>query len=207
MRGSKHQPAIRSEDREIRYLHREEVERLFQAIPPANTRDRLLFALIYLYGLRVSEATRLILGQFDLEHRQVTITGIKHGLKGVYPIYRDVWPLLRRWIRQERANAGPEDPLFTSREGEGITRFRVHQLFKGYARAAGIRLTERQSVHTLRHSLAVHMLDAGLTTDDVRDMLRHRSISSSAVYARVSIERRNSYLRHLERSPAVARLR
>src|SRR5207247_6149533 len=115
---------------------------------PRITLDLLLFALIYLYGLRVSEATRLTLGQFDLEHRQVTITGIKHGLKGVYPIYRDLWPLLRRWIRQERADAGPEDPLFTSREGEGIPRFRVHQLFKGYARAAGIGRTERQSVQT-----------------------------------------------------------
>jgi hypothetical protein len=49
------------------------------------------------------------------------------------------------------------------------------------------------------------MLDAGLTTDDVRDMLRRRSINSSAVYARVSLERRNGYLRHLERSTADAR--
>ena len=68
-------------------------------------------------------------------------------------------------------------------------------------------LGREYSVHALRHSMAVHALDAGLATEDVRDLLRHRKLSTTDVYANLSTRRRSDYLGRLERSDAVVRLR
>ena len=55
--------------------------------------------------------------------------------------------------------------------------------------------------------MAVHALDAGLATEDVRDLLRHRKLSTTDVYANLSTCRRSDYLGRLERSDAVVRIR
>jgi site-specific recombinase XerD len=55
-------------------------------------------------------------------------------------------------------------------------------------------------VHVLRHSVAVHVLNAGEEIDLARDHLRHKSIESTMIYAQVSHHRRNRALRRLERS-------
>ena len=61
-------------------------------------------------------------------------------------------------------------------------------------------------MHSLRHSAAVHALDAGLSTEDVRDLLRHKRIATTDVYANLSTRRRGDYLRKLESSNAVVKL-
>ena len=63
------------------------------------------------------------------------------------------------------------------------------------------------NVHSLRHSAAVHALDAGLSTEDVRDLLRHRKLSTTDAYANLSTRRRNDYLARLEGSSAVVNIR
>jgi len=53
----------------------------------------------------------------------------------------------------------------------------------------------------------VHALDAGLATEDVRDLLRHRKLATTDVYATLSTRRRHDYLRRLEESPAIVKVR
>jgi site-specific recombinase XerD len=62
------------------------------------------------------------------------------------------------------------------------------------------RPVSRRHVHMLRHSAAVHLLDAGETIDFVRDFLGHRAISSTLVYGQISDSRRARAIRRLERS-------
>jgi integrase/recombinase XerD len=187
----------RPPEREIRYLDQAAVQRFFKVIPKDALRDRLLFGLIYRFGLRASEACELALAALDRRRWEITIQGKKNGLRRTYTVPRDLRDLLRRW-----RSDGPT--LMSGRQG-GLTRVRVWQLFKRYAVAA--KLPREYSVHSLRHSMAVHALDAGLATEDVRDLLRHRKLSTTDVYANLSTRRRSDYLSRLERSDAVVRIR
>jgi site-specific recombinase XerD len=184
-------------EREIRYLDQDEVRRFFKAIPRDALRDRLLFGLIYRFGLRASEACELPATALDRRRWEITIQGKKNGLRRTYTVPRDLQDLLRRW----HPNGAT---LLSGRQG-GLGRVRVWQLFKEYAVLA--KLGPEYSVHVLRHSMAVHALDAGLATEDVRDLLRHRKLSTTDVYANLSTRRRSDYLGRLERSDAVVRIR
>jgi site-specific recombinase XerD len=184
-------------DPEIKYLDQEAVDRFFRAIPKNNLRDRVLFGLIYRFGLRASEVCQLPESALDRRRWEITIQGLKNGLRRTYTVPRDLQGLLRRWR--------PASPSLLSGRQGGLTRVRVWQLFKRYAAEAD--LPPEYSVHALRHSMAVHALDAGLATEDVRDLLRHRKLSTTDVYANLSTRRRADYLARLERSGAVVRVR
>jgi len=198
--------SVKVEDgRTIKYLDQDQVRRFFQAIPAENVRDRLLFGFIYRFGMRVSEAVELPVDAVDRSKAEVTIQGLKGGLLRTYTIPRDLRPLVRKWK--------PEgETFFRGRQGP-LTRVRVWQLFRGYARSAGLPLSKQKdkskgyNVHSLRHSAAVHALDAGLATEDVRDLLRHKRLATTDVYANLSTKRRNDYLARLEKSDAVVKLR
>jgi integrase len=152
--------------------------------------------MVYRFGLRASEVCELRTDALDRKRMELTVRGKKNGLTRTYTVPRDLQRLLRAWK--------PEgEYLLTGRQG-GLTRGRVWQLFKRYSLAAG--LPEDFGPHSLRHSAAVHALDAGLATEDVRDLLRHRKLATTDVYATLSTRRRQDYLRRLDESSAVVKL-
>lgn len=112
--------------------------------------------------------------------------------------HRDLRPLLRR-------HEAGEEFFFASWQGTGrLARTRVWQIVKETMAAAG---PVEFNVHSLRHSATVHALDAGLQLADVRDLLRHRRMASTEVYETISTRRRNDYLRRLEESSAIVKVR
>jgi site-specific recombinase XerD len=185
------------DSREIRYLDQAQVRKLFSVIPSEAIRDRLLFGFIYKFGLRASEACLLPTSALNRQRWEVTIRGLKNGLTRTYTVPRDLQGLLRKWRPQG-------DTLFAGRQGT-LSRVRVWQLWRAYAEAAGI--PADLTVHSLRHTAAVHALDAGLSTEDVRDLLRHRKLSTTDIYANLSVRRRRDYLQRLEQSLAIVRVR
>jgi integrase/recombinase XerD len=190
-------PKRKTEDgREVRYLTQEQVTRFFSAIPAEAVRDRLLFSFMYRFGLRATEAAELPTAAVDRENWAVTVQGLKNGLRRSYTIPRDLRRPMRTW-------KPTGEWFFAGRQG-ALSRVRVWQLFKQYAKAAGL---PDYGVHSLRHSAAVHALDADLTTEEVRDLLRHRRLSSTDVYASISDVRRRRYLDRLEKSSAVVKLK
>jgi integrase/recombinase XerD len=189
-------PSISSSD-PPRYLTQDEVAAFFRSIP--HRRDRALFALIYLYGLRVSEATRLRRKDVDLEHRRIVIRRAKGGIWGIRPLFASVMALLVAYL-SDRKNPDPEDPLFPGRRGP-LRKRRIQELFTCYARAAG--LPTRATCHSLRHAIATHLLDAGESLEFVKEHLGHRRIENTAIYARVSNPARDRAFARLEKSPAI----
>jgi len=182
----------------IKYLSKEEIERFFLYIK--SPRDKALFGLTYLYGLRVSEAALLTLEDIDFERRRIFIHRVKGGIGGERPLFKTVERLLRRYFRT-RLKTG--DGLFTGRQGN-LKKQRIQQLFKQYARKAG--LDSKYSVHSLRHSIATHLLEAGEGIEFVRDHLGHRSIQNTMIYAQITDNRREEVFRRIERSSEIARV-
>ena len=181
-----------------KYLSKEEIERFFSCVK--DPRDKALFGVIYLYGLRVSEATLLKLEDVDLIRKRIFIHRVKGGIAGERPLFKTAGLLLKRYLRKRAATG---DGLFTGREGN-LKKLRIQQLFKQYAQKAG--LNHKYSIHCLRHSIAVHLLEAGEGIEFVRDHLGHRNIQNTMVYAQITDKRREEIFERVENSAKIAKV-
>jgi integrase/recombinase XerD len=174
--------------RQIVYLSKDEVERFFAAIPRENARDRLLFEMIYRYGLRRREAALI-----RREHisERIWIARLKGGISGEYPIHPTTRRLLWPYLSGRGDSQNPY--LFFTRQSrtKPLSTSTIYGSFRRYAEAAEIP-QERQHPHVLRHSIATHLLDAGWDIADVQDWIGHADIKSTQVYARVTNKRRET---------------
>ncbi len=181
-----------------RYLSQPEVQRFFAAI--THPRDRALFALIYLYGLRVGEVALLHRGDVELERGRILVRRLKGGAWSERPLFETARALLAPLPAIMEAPA--DAPLFRGRGGP-LQKRQIQALFTRYRDSAG--LDRRYTCHGLRHSIATHLLDAGVSLEFVQDHLGHQSIRSTSIYARITDQRRAAVFRELEASPWIVR--
>jgi len=183
-----------------KYLRQEEVRRFLGAI--TGVRDRLIFLLVYLYGLRVGEVSLLRRCDVDLERSRIVVRRLKNGNWSERPLFSSARNLLRRYLAETPVE--DDSPLFRGRRGP-LRKRQVQSLFSRYRDAAG--LSRRKTCHALRHSIATHLLDAGCSLEFVQDHLGHRSIRSTSIYARITDHRRLALFQKLERSPWIVQPR
>jgi site-specific recombinase XerD len=179
----------------IKYLTQEEVARLFSKIK--GKRDRAMFNAVYKYGLRASEVGLLKIDDVDLDRRRIRIYRLKGGVSGEYGIFSDTARLLKAYLKEREKDFHSE--LFLSRKKNAISRKTIDDLFRTYARKARLP-KDKWHAHTLRHSIAVHMLDAGHTQEEVKDQLGHKYIQTTDVYAAVSGRKRQQIHERMERA-------
>lgn len=182
-----------------RYLTQAETRRFFAAIP--DPRDRTLFALMYHHGLRVGEVLLLTRGDADLARGRLLVRRLKGGAWSEQILFAGTAELLRAHLA--RIPRGPGAPLFEGRFGP-LRRRQIQLRFVRYRSAAG--LPVHLTTHSLRHSIATHLLDAGASLEFVQDHLGHRNIRSTAIYARITDRHREARFRALERSPWIVQL-
>ena len=180
---------------EIKYLTQEETQCFFSKIH--DRRDRALFKLMYDFGLRASEAGKITIENVDLNRGRIWIHRLKGGTSGEYALFRDTIKLLKLYLNQRNNDLYPM--LFRSRNKNPISRRRIDSLFKLYGEKAKLPEDKRHA-HTLRHSIAVHMLDAGQSQEAVKDRLGHKSIKSTDIYAQISNYKREVIGKEMERA-------
>ena len=178
------------------YLDRERTERLFAWAEAraaggdvAALRDLAMLELFYASGMRLSELAGLKLADVDLLADQVKVRG-KGGKERIVPVGSRAVQALRRYLlAREPALARPgadRQAVFTAPTGKRLSARSVqramHKLLAGVG-ADGLR------VHSLRHTFATHMLDAGADLRAVQEMLGHASLSTTQVYTHTSVER------------------
>ncbi|MEO8035257.1 MAG: site-specific integrase [Acidobacteriota bacterium] len=171
----------------LAYLTKAEVEVFFTAIPVTSTRDRLLFDMIYRFGLRRSEAA--LIRRDHLKDGRIWITRLKGGISGEYPIHPATRRLLWTYLSERGEDGLPY--LFVSRQSDiwPMSPSTIYGLFRRYAVLAEL-APDRRHPHVLRHSIAVHLMNAGWDVSDVQDLLGHRDIASTMIYAAVTNKRR-----------------
>lgn len=180
------------------FLGAADLARLLAAPPadtPAGLRDRAILETLYSAGLRVSELTGLDVGDVDFDAGLATVRGKgkRERLAVLGPPCRDA---LSSWLSARTALAGPradnQPALFLNRHGTRLTSRSVGRLLEKYLAAAG--LDPQTSPHTLRHSFATHLLDAGADIRSVQELLGHRSLGTTQIYTHVTTGRlRESY--------------
>jgi site-specific recombinase XerD len=157
----------------------EEVHRFFAAIPSFKYRTLLMFA--YAAGLRVSEAASVRVADIDSQRMVIRVVQGKRK-KDRYTVLS---PLLLQMLRHYWWAARPKDYLFPSRGKSGVVRSSSVQHACVEARAAA-GLSKEVTPHTLRHSFATHLLEAGTDLRIIQELLGHASPRTTALYTHVS---------------------
>jgi len=157
----------------------DELARFFAAIK--NLKHRALLMTAYAAGLRVSEVTRLRVADIDSARMVIRV---HHG-KGQKDRYVMLSPRLLAILRAYWKAARPGDFLFPGAAPEQpLTTGSVRKVCSRARRAAG--LSKHVTVHTLRHSFATHLLEAGTDLRTIQVLLGHHSFSTTARYVHVA---------------------
>jgi integrase/recombinase XerC len=154
-----------------------------------SLRNRAMFETLYSAGIRVSELTGLNIGDVDMAAGLVRVMGkgrkqriVAIGAKAIAAIDR-----YQKRLRLAGAAGADGDPLFLNKNGRRITTRSVARLLKAAMIQSGMTLAA--SPHSLRHSFATHLLDAGADLRLVQELLGHKSLSTTQKYTHVSIDR------------------
>jgi len=160
-------------------LGADEVVRFLEAVPGLKSRTALTTA--YAAGLRASEAVRLKVSDIDSGRMMIRI---EEG-KGAKDRYAMLSPQLLTILRGYWRLARPRQWLFPGRDGDRPLDPQVlHAACRSAYKAAG--LAKRVTVHTLRHSFATHLLEAGTDIRIIQVLLGHSNLSTTARYTRVA---------------------
>ncbi len=175
-----------------RLLRVDEVIRLLDSVPtdtPAGVRDRAMLETLYGGGLRVGELVGLNLEDLDAESDLVRVRG-KGRRERLCPVGDLAAEWLRRWLRLRQPRSPSEPAVFLNQRGSRLTARSVGRLLEAHLLRAG--LVDRASPHTLRHSFATHLLDRGADLRSIQELLGHRKLTTTQLYASVTTDRLQS---------------
>lgn len=178
------------------YLLASQVEQLFAHAEsvaateePEAVRDLAMLELFYSSGLRLSELRGLDVDRLDLLSDQVKVVG-KGRKERIVPVGTRAALALRRWLIAREPwlkHAGADRAaVFVGRTGRRLAPVTIQRRMHALYDAIG---ADGMSTHSMRHTFATHLLDAGADLRAVQELLGHASLSTTQVYTHTSVER------------------
>lgn len=170
-----------------RILRPDDLERIVAGLPddPVGQRDRAIIELLYGSGARIAEAVGLDLAAVDLAEGLVRLYG-KGGKERLVPIGEPCRDALDVYIRRGRGRLTGEattNAVFLNGRGDRLDARDARTRVLVAARAVGL---DGVTPHTLRHSVATHMLEAGADLRVVQEFLGHASLATTQRYTHLS---------------------
>lgn len=189
-------PVVEGYEKPKEIFTREEMNCFLDSIDittPDGRRNRAIFELMYSSGLRIAEVVKLDLADIDLNERILLVRQGKGGRDRFVPFSDVSGVFIRRYIESDRrhylkyAHGEDENALFLGRKG----RLKVFMLrtviFKKILEDAGIE-HKNLTPHSIRHSTATHLLEAGADVRYVQELLGHECIETTVKYTHLMIE-------------------
>lgn len=170
-------------------LDLEEIHRLYHSTDDTiyGIRDRALLAVYYGCGCRKSEGAALNVNDVLTDRRLLCIRKSKNGKGRQVPMTTTVLGHLRQYLEAARALLTAEgqegEALFISQRGRRLSAAMIYQRIKELQRRAG--LDKEIGLHTLRHSIATHLLQKGVTLENIALFLGHASLDSTQIYTHI----------------------
>jgi integrase/recombinase XerC len=149
----------------------------------AGRRDRAILEVLYASGVRVAELSGLDTTDVDLREGSVRVLG-KGRKERIVPLGAKAVEALRKYLGSRES---ARSPLFLNPRGGRLTVRSLHRIVRARARAAG--LAGRVTPHTLRHTFATHLLDAGADLRLIQELLGHARLATTQRYTHVSADR------------------
>ena len=177
----------------LSYMSREEIDAVLAAPDPARwsgRRDRVLFATLYNTGARVSEIVGVQRRDLALDRSPFVRLHGKGRKERSVPLWKTTAEALRNWLAH--VPEAPEQPVFPNRAGSALSRSGVEDRLERAVRAAAATcptLRERRiSPHTVRHTTAMHLLQAGVDLTLIALWLGHESPTTTHLYVEADLE-------------------
>lgn len=172
------------------YLEPVEVLSVLRAAKAKGNREWAMVLVTYKHGMRASEVCNLRVDDVDLKNGSILVERLKGSLRTTQAITEhrgepllNEYRALRDWLRERRADGS--DYLFNSQKGGRLDRTQFFRLFRAIASVAGLS-AGKQHPHTLKHSLASHLVAANVNLALVKQQLGHKSIGSTMRYVTTS---------------------
>jgi len=186
----------------LRYLDKPDLDAIIAA-PHRNTwrgrRDYTLLLFLARTGARVSEGIGVNVADLTLQNPAHVLLRGKGGKERAVPLAKDAIAALKALLEERGVAAQPQAAVFINSRKHRLTRYGVNHLLQ---RAVGAAAKERPSVgtraispHTLRHTLAMHLLQAGVDLVTIQSWLGHASVNTTHQYVEADLEMKRRALR------------
>lgn len=166
-----------------KYLTVSEVERLMLAENSKKNKERnkCMFLMCFIHGLRVSELSQLKLRDIEISNEIIYVSRLKNGFSVQHPLQQRELLLLNDWMRKRSGYLGSDSEyLFLSRHGKKLSRQQLYRIFRKAGEAAGINIDVHP--HMFRHACGFALADKGYDTRLIQDYLGHRNIQNTVIY-------------------------
>lgn len=174
-----------------RYLQSDEVDRLIASCDRTSAlgrRDRAIVVLLARLGLRAGDIVQLRLADIDWKGAWLSVTG-KNRRETRLPLTQEVGQALADYLQEGRPRTDSEALFVRARAPfrAFANHCAVSVIVERALHRSGVKCPSRGAAHVLRHSAATSMLRNGATLQDIAAVLRHRSIDTTQIYAKVDI--------------------
>ncbi len=174
-----------------RYLAAEDVERLIGSCDrssPVGKRDRAILLLLARLGLRAGDIVQMRLPDVDWNGAWLHVSG-KNRQQTRLPLTQEVGQAIARYVQSARPPAHTDALFLRSRAPFRAlgSHCAVSMIVANAFRRTGIKRPGRGAAHLLRHSIASAMLRHGASLQEISVLLRHRSIETTQIYAKVDV--------------------
>ena len=183
------------------YLSAEEMETLLAQVDRSTRkgqRDYLLLALLYDTGTRIQEALDVTPADFHLASPAFVRVLGKGKKERLCPLLPQTARVVTQFLEASGRQPGDGRPLLENRRGEKLTRQGARYLLRQYLCRAAKALPKlnraRISLHTLRHTKAMHLLQSGVPIITIKDVLGHADVRSTEVYVQTDLEAKREAL-------------
>jgi integrase/recombinase XerD len=174
-----------------RYLQSEDVERVIASCDPTTpigTRDRAILLLLARLGLRAGDIFRLRLGDIDWKEAGIRVAG-KGRRQSSLPLTQEIGDAIVAYIKDGRPQTDVDALFIRSRAPFRAlaSHCAISMVVIQAMRRAGVTCPSRGAAHVLRHSIASSMLRQGASLQEIAGVLRHRSIATTEIYAKIDV--------------------
>jgi len=154
---------------------KKEVQMIINA--PANFQHRIILKMIYASGLRVSEDIKIKIKDLDLQNNRLIIRRAKGDKDRITVLSDNLKPELDKIMNGKAGN----EYLFQTNRGKPYHVRSIQTLFKESAQKAGL-VEKNGSCHSLRHSFATHLVQNGISIQEISALLGHSNLKTTMVY-------------------------
>lgn len=195
-------PLKKAPHKVIDYLEVNEVQAIignFDREKRNEQRDHVLLNLLYNTGARVQELCDLTVSSITFGHLPVVTLVGKGNKTRLVPIWQDTAILLTNYLLDNKLKDKPEAKLFLNACGRPLGRFGVRYIIKNRVKIAIKRCPSLKGKsigpHTFRHTIAMHLLQAGIDLSVIRSWLGHVSLETTHAYVEIDMEMKRKVLK------------
>jgi len=153
-----------------------------------GVRDRAIFEVMYVTGMRIGEVQNLDLDDIDFSLKEITIRQGKGDKDRIVPLGSVAEEYINQWIKRGRKGVKTsQKALFINSSNNRLMVGRIRAIFDHYIKLSGLEGKDF-TPHSIRHSCATHLLQNGADIRYVQELLGHESIDTTAGYTKSMIK-------------------